>query len=286
MKFRTEYKASHKEELNPERLVFLGSCFSENIGRKLRECNCEVTINPCGVVYNPASIDKLLALVEESPENLKEGIIDWVDRLKIVGRDGKRVSLYFSSAVVGDDDLLLAKRSIERLDKLKKSLQTSTGVIVTLGTSYVYLHRNEVVSNCHKLSDKEFERRRLSLDECRDLLISIVGRIRRISGRSDLRVIFTVSPVRHLRDGFEENARSKATLLLACEEFEYFPAYEILTDDLRDYRFYAEDLIHPSVQGIEYIWENFCSTYVSSENLAKLKDGAAAWRRSQHRPLC
>ncbi len=283
MRFRTEYTIERKmlpPALNPDGIVLLGSCFSDNIGGMLATYGCDVTINPVGVVYNPASLAKIVELAYRlNSESIG------AEEMKMVARDGKMASLYFASVVNGATEEELYARICEALTSLADALKRSETLIVTLGTAYVYSHQGEVVTNCHKLPEREFERRRLSVAECESMLEAMEANLTRLRDGVPMRVIYTVSPVRHLRDGFAENSRSKATLMLAVGEREYFPAYEILTDDLRDYRYYADDLLHPSRQGIEYIWEKFSETYFDSSTRQELQRRMKLLRQANHRPL-
>ena len=294
MKFRTEYnpgrdKIGSIETSKPVTLI--GSCFSDNIGKKMQQAGWEAYVNPCGVLYNPGSISHVISLAAELSTQLENFVKDEV-AASITGRDGKYVSWLFSSAISGSSPDECIHSCLRSLLTLRETVAESGTVIITLGTAWVYYRGTDVVSNCHKYPEKEFERRRLSVTDCFNCLLQIWNHLQDIN--PSLKVIFTVSPVRHLRDGFEGNARSKATLMLAVDEvmqsclthnIDYFPAFEILTDDLRDYRFYADDLLHPSQQGIDYIWDKFCDTYLSEQSKALLKERGAAIRRASHKPL-
>ena len=286
MQFRTEYKAKQSKPLDPRHnICLIGSCFSENIGQKMTESGWNACINPCGVIYNPASIERLISLAIED-DKAKHRII----QESLTTRDGRWASWLFSGHFGGATKEEAEVSCLEALNRLKVAIETSMAIIITLGTAHVYYRAGEIVNNCHKYPEKEFSRQRLSVDKCKEILgkqIDILHTYNR-----NLRVIYTVSPVRHLRDGFEGNNCSKATLILALNEIiesgkeaEYFPAYEILMDDLRDYRFYADDLLHPSSQGIEYIWEKFKNTYLSQDDIDYLKVGLSKYKASQHKEI-
>lgn len=282
MRFRTEYEAKAGKPLDPDRKILLiGSCFSDNIGTKMRQHGLDAIVNPCGVLYNPVSISRVvrLSLKDDSPEIME---------LEPCDRDGHRVSFLFDSSVNGSDDAELRHRAGIALSQLRTALTDAQAVIFTFGTSFVYFLDGRPVSNCHKQPEAIFSRRMLSLGEIKCELGELITAVR--TANPEIRIIATVSPVRHLRDGFEGNARSKASLLLALGEtaealgIEYFPAYEILTDDLRDYRYYADDLVHPSQQGVEYIWEKFKQTYLAPYE-TRLRDGLRRHKALSHNKL-
>ncbi len=263
----------------PDRpLLLMGSCFSDNIGAKMQEASWRgVCVNPCGTLYNPASIATLLQLAMGGTEGRRRAV-----ESSLTLRDSAWVSWLFSSRISGATSEEAAERCMEALDTLRKALEQSQALIITLGTAYVYYRDGRVVANCHKYPEREFTRRCLSVGDCRTILSDILQKLKDFN--PELKVIITVSPVRHLRDGFVGNSRSKATLLLSIET-EYFPAYEILNDDLRDYRFYADDLLHPSQAGISYIWEKFMETYISDEGKEMIREGKKRYRRGAHRKL-
>lgn len=288
MKFRTEYIPSKSRlTLDPSRpVVLIGSCFADNIARKMRECQWNV-FNGAGTLYNPISIARVLEMMlfdENWNETVKDSIFEY---------EG-----YFHSWLF---DSHFSRKSIEDLVEyvgdmrlnLVDTLEKAQSLIVTFGTSWCYFLEGKsdyVVANCHKMPQLMFSRRRVSIGEIVDLWSCLCNRINKAF--PNLKVIFTVSPVRHLKDGFEGNARSKATLLVAVEEIcdriddaIYFPAYEIVTDDLRDYRFYASDLVHPSDQAVEYLWEIFQFSFLDAKGIQTLRDGNKSYRRECHRPI-
>lgn len=288
MKFRTEYIPSKSRlTLDPSRPVALiGSCFADNIARKMRECQWHV-FNGAGTLYNPISIARVLEMMlfdENWKDTLKDSIFE---------NEG-----YFHSWLF---DSHFSRKSIEDLVEyvgdmrlnLVDTLEKAQSLIVTFGTSWCYFLEGKsdyVAANCHKMPQLMFSRRRVSIDEIVDLWSCLCNRLNKVF--PNLKVIFTVSPVRHLKDGFEGNARSKATLLVAVEEIcdridgaIYFPAYEIVTDDLRDYRFYASDLVHPSDQAVEYLWEIFQFSFLDAKGIQTLRDGNKSYRRECHRPI-
>lgn len=307
MKFRSEYKVRPSAfRLDPELPVtLLGSCFSENIGAKMRRALWDARINPCGVLFNPASIRRILSLAA-SPDLSTE------IACSIAYRDGCFVSLLFDSGFASLSFAGCLEKCMAGIEALREALHKSQALIVTLGTSWVYavagygesgsqvgfgtqgglgsIDKTAIVANCHKFPAAKFRRFSLTVDEVAGELLEIKRCTDEISGW-DYPLVVTVSPVRHLRDDFHENTLSKATLQLgvakACESIgcRYFPAYEILLDDLRDYRFYAADLAHPSEEAVQYIWEKFCQTYLSDRSQKLISEGESLVRRASHRPL-
>lgn len=290
MKFRTEYNPELAGRLiDPSMpVVLIGSCFTDSIGARMRDCRWPSNANPFGVLYNPASIANILTLCAVDGE---EDTLAKVKR-SIISRGSIYLSWLTDSKTNGTSEAEIAYTLIRRLSGVREVLADAGVLIVTFGTSWIYELSDSpgyIVSNCHKFPSKDFKRRRLSVDEIVSVWKSTVEHLRVLN--PDLRLIFTVSPIRHLKDGFEGNARSKATLLLACERLcseiegaDYFPAYEIITDDLRDYRFYADDLLHPSSLAVTYVWEKFCKRYLSERSRQILAEGEKITKAMNHRP--
>lgn len=242
-------------------ILSVGSCFTENIGQKLDYFRFRTEVNPCGIVYNPLSAANVLRMLAERRRFTEEDL--WENQ-------GKWVSLYHHgrfSSEKKEDCLHSINTHLERAaDFLKKT----DFLLITFGTAWVYRHRKSgiIVSNCHRFPGSDFERFRLSVEEIVNVYQALLAELREKNPR--LKVIFTVSPIRHWKDGAHANQTSKAVLLLSAEELcrtipqtYYFPTYEILMDELRDYRFYADDMLHPSALAIEYIWEKFRDTWIS-----------------------
>lgn len=284
MKFRTEYLPSDSDRglLTPEKpLLLMGSCFSDNIGARATEAGWETYANPCGTLFNPFSIARAvnLACTEDREE---------FDR-RLFFHDSRWRSWDFSTLFSDPEREECRIRCMDALCRLRHGLMHSQALVVTLGTAWIYrLADGEPVTNCHKMPEQTFIRSLAGVEETLNVLTEMIETVRRVN--PDMTIIFTVSPVRHLRDGMAGNSLSKSVLRLAIAEMEqrrchYFPAFEIMTDDLRDYRFYADDLLHPSPAGVEYIWEKFTLQYLSEEGLRILKRKEADARRSRHRPL-
>lgn len=274
MKWRTEIEIpkSRWQIESDDRILLVGSCFTDSIGQKMQAHGLRATTNPTGVLYNPLSIVQSL-----------NGDM----RVELVEHDGLYHSMSHHSSFSGTDSEQVLRRCLQSQAELHQALAEADVVFVTFGTAYVYFRDGQVVANCHKLPESEFVRRRLSVQE---ILTAWRPLIRTMP---DKHWVFTVSPIRHQRDGMHQNQLSKATLLLAIEQLQqafpeqvtYFPAYEIVLDELRDYRFYADDLVHPSAAAVDYIWQRLCDTFVSPETCAKMQTNYKQWLRSQHRPL-
>lgn len=289
MKFRTEYKPEKAGfTLNPgHHVLMLGSCFADNIRQKMRECLWRAE-NHLGTLYNPLSIERAIRICMEQTPHPAD-----FSTSTFKSSEGIWHSWLFDSKLSSPSEEILIDKFRHTGHKFMSDLKDTQALFVTFGTSHCYFlagHPGYVVANCHKQPAALFVRRRLSVDE-------IVGTWSRLADdllafNPTLRIVFTVSPVRHIKDGLTGNARSKAVLLLAIDELcsrlpqcSYFPAYEIVNDDLRDYRFYASDLVHPSDQAVEYLWEIFRQTYLDSDGERLLKEGNGILKAISHRPL-
>lgn len=265
------------------RLMMLGSCFAENMGSKFSYYKFDVDVNPCGIIYNPLSVANVLRLIVEGKQFEKSD-------LREVG--GKWVSLYHHGAFSSTDPDECLHRINDRLTKATGELRTLDLLVITWGTAWVYRYTREniVVSNCHKIPSQEFERSRLSVEDIVKEYLVLIGRLREIN--PGLRILFTVSPIRHWKDGAHGNQLSKATLLLAIDRLReelqhvyYFPAYEIVLDELRDYRFYADDMLHMSGFTVDYIWERFLYSFISPEVLGLMNQIVRVNKGVAHRPF-
>jgi GSCFA family len=273
------WKISHTD-----RLMLIGSCFTEHLGNQLKILKINSLVNPFGIVYNPVSMARrLLRLWQKDAYFTVEELFE-------------NAGLWHSPEHHGHFSKPTAVEALAGINADYRAaahfLKNTTRLLITLGTANVYVEKKSgmIVANNHKLPANAFEKRRLSVTETVDALAEVLQTLKK--GLPDLQIVLTVSPVRHLADGLVENQRSKATLTLACEELcrrlpfaEYFPAYELLLDDLRDYRFYAADMIHPSETAVAYIWERFSEAYfdaATQELNARIGKIAAAVR---HRPF-
>lgn len=287
MKFRTEYKPGAAPFLlNPGiPTMLVGSCFADNIGKRMRACLWKA-YNPLSVLYNPLSIEKALRSVLD--DDGSPGFLS-----SLFEKDGVTRSWLFDSKLSSEFRADTVAEFRRRRAIVCDLLGKAQALFVTFGTSFVYsLSDNPeyIVANCHKQPSAMFLRRRLGVAEITDVWESLANDLKERFPR--LHIVFTVSPVRHLKDGFAGNSHSKAVLLLAVEELcsrldfcHYFPAYEIVNDDLRDYRFYASDLVHPSEEAVEYIWEIFKATYLDAKGMEAIKEGEGIVKAWRHRQL-
>lgn len=275
---RVEPGTSTVEISYNDNVFVLGSCFADSVGMRLLNSGFSVCVNPFGTLYNPLSIAKAIERLDSGRPFSKEECVRMGAGADLVCS----FSHHTSFARADEADFLAGANA--SLQEAALRWKTCNKVIISLGTVWCYFHNGEVVSNCLKRPQAEFERKALSLAQTSAALRSI------IESNPGKEFIFTVSPIRHLADGAHANQLSKSTLLLAVQDVlgpgrEYFPAYEILMDELRDYRFYAEDLSHPSHVAEEYIWENFISFAVPEDQRARIAENLKAWKRTQHRPL-
>jgi hypothetical protein len=263
--------------------LFLGSCFTENIGNKLKELKFPLQVNPFGVLYNPVSVRNGLEILIDQKTFL-ESDLDFFNE--------QWYSFYHDSEF-SDPDKHKSLNKINTAIKLAADqLRKSEYLVITFGTAWIYkyLKTGNVVSNCHKIPSKEFERLKLDVEDIFVEWANLINRLNELNPK--LKIIFTVSPVRHWKDGAVQNQLSKSTLILAIhqlknkfENVEYFPAYEIMMDDLRDYRFYADDMLHPSKQAIEYIWDQFSKTYFEKETMEIIDEVSKVLLAKNHRPI-
>jgi hypothetical protein len=249
-----------------DKILLLGSCFADNIGAKFSEHYFQATINPFGTLYNPASIAAAITNVGNS---------------QLVEHNGLWHSMMHHGAFSDKDKEQLIARCEQSRALLQRALMEATTVIITFGTSWVYEMEDRVVANCHKLPANRFTRRCLTVDEIVEMWQPIVASM------PDKHWIFTVSPIRHVKDGLHANQISKAILLQAVDQLgqSYFPSYEIMMDELRDYRFYAEDMVHPSAVAVEYIWQRFVENYINKDTQKEMRVLNQLWRDNQHRML-
>ena len=282
MLFRTETEISPLEHriVYDDALLFLGSCFADEVGGICRGLGFNALVNPFGVLYNPVSIANTIHRLNNGiPFSNKEVI-----------RVGEEFYCTFNhnTEFWSHSENELLKRVNESLTQAHGHFAQSKWIILSLGTAWVYryLETQEVVANCHKLPSQLFGRFCLSVEAASKCLSSLPQCF------PDKHFIFTVSPLRHLKDGLHGNQLSKSTLLLAvdrvCGQFEnahYFPAYEILLDELRDYRFYKEDMVHPTDQAVHYIWEKFVDFAINPSEIPAMQAASELKQMLHHIPL-
>ena len=263
-----------------DRILMVGSCFSDEIGEQMQQRYMHVTCNPFGTLYNPLSI----------AQALNYRLPDTRQPLPLVEHNGLWHSMAHHGAFSRPTKEEAQQAVRASVETMQRALAEATVVIVTFGTAWVYEMDGQIVGNCHKLPENCFSRRRLSVQEIVAAWQPIIERY------PDKHWLFTVSPIRHVKDGLHENQLSKATLLQAIEKIinhkfdiintiSYFPSYEILLDELRDYRFYADDLVHPSSMAVSYIWERFVDTFCTSRTKNELVLQHKRWKYEHHIPL-
>ena len=280
MILQTEIKIQPLEQtiVYGDGLLFLGSCFADEVGGICRGLGFDALVNPFGVLYNPSSI-------AQSVERLDSGTPFCHGDVIKVG-EGQYCTFSHNTAFWNNSEVALLEQVNQSLVEAHTHFLDSKWVVISLGTSWVFRDKEtqRVVSNCHKLPASQFERKFLSMEESTQFLSEMVRR------HPEKQFIFTVSPLRHLKDGLHENQLSKAALLLAvnevCKVFGnayYFPAYEILMDELRDYRFYKEDMVHPTEQAVRYIWERFIDFAINPSEKPAVKAANELRQMFHHR---
>ena len=266
-------------------MMFFGSCFSENIGQRLIDLKFKVDMNPFGILYNPESIANSLKIIIENRIFTENDL--FCDQ-------GIWNSFYHHSRFSDVDQQATLGKINNRILSSNEFLKKADFLVITFGTAWVYelVKTGQIVSNCHKIPASEFKRFRLEVSDITNVYVELLEQIWKFN--PGLKVIFTVSPIRHWKDGAVENQVSKATLLLAIDllvsrfgrqKCNYFPSYELMMDELRDYRFYAEDMLHLSPVAVDYIFERFCQVAVTEESLKVSKEVVKILKASMHRPF-
>jgi hypothetical protein len=284
MKFRTEIKninipfsISHEDKL-----VMLGSCFTENIAKKLIRYKFDTLYNPFGIMYNPVSVSKIILNAIEGINPKAEDLIKRDDIWHHFDYHGDMSGIYPEEVI---------KKATLFSENLSNYLKATSVLFITIGTSIVYkrIDTGEIVANNHKFPSSFFTKTRLEISEVVNNLTAMINSLKTINPR--INIVLTTSPVRHIKDGIIENQRSKAVLVLAIEKLleidncYYFPSYELLIDDLRDYRFYTGDLVHPSTEAIEYIWEIFSDAFFDKKTMELICKIEKITKSLEHRPI-
>ncbi len=281
MELITKIDISRKGRLqltHDDGVVLIGSCFADNVGTKLQEANFRCCVNPFGTLYNPMSIAEAIRRPHSSLLFQSDGIWhSWMHHSRFSAPSAEQLVDNINSAIVEAHDML----------------KTARLLIVTFGSAYVYrlADTGQIVANCHKQDERMFRRSRISVSDIVDEWLPLIDELQAINPQ--LKVMFTVSPIRHKRDGLHANQLSKAVLLLAVDELcerrpdvcLYFPAYEIMMDELRDYRFYADDMVHPSPLAAEYIWQRFSETYFDRRTQEEAEKWRKVAKREKHRTI-
>ncbi len=286
MKLQTKItfsKQQHKTISYDSKVVLLGSCFSENIGEKFLYSKIQSEINPFGILFQPLAIENLISRAINK---------DYYSKADLHFNNEKWCCLDAHSKLNDIEPDVVIDSLNSALDSTLTNLKSATHIIITLGTAWVYRHTStdSVVANCHKIPQKRFLKELLSVDDISESLQATISLVRIINPKVNF--IFTVSPVRHLKDGFVENTQSKSHLLAAVHQvvepraqISYFPSYEIVMDELRDYRFYNEDMIHPNHLAINYIWEKFKTVWFSEVTIKTLEEVISIQKRLLHKPF-
>ncbi|GGG19207.1 hypothetical protein GCM10011344_19760 [Dokdonia pacifica] len=265
-----------------DQVLLLGSCFAENIGNSLLYHKFQSVVNPHGILFHPLAIERVLQDVYNDSENVEDTVFEI---------DGIWKSFIAHSRLNSGSKGAMVDKLKEAQEQLTKAIAKASHVFITLGTAWIYQHNETgiAVANCHKVPQKQFVKGLLPIEETTASLKRQCAIIQKINPKAS--IVFTVSPVRHLKDGFVENMRSKAHLISAVHQaceikgVQYFPAYELMMDELRDYRFYATDMLHPSQQAIDYIWERFLEVYAFAKAKTTLKEVQSIQQGLSHRPF-
>ena len=286
MKLQTQIPLQ-PEKYNPidyhSKIVLIGSCFVEHIGNKLEYFKFQNLQNPFGILFHPLAIENLT--------------VNAINKKKFTEKDlfflNEQWHCYEAHSKLSN--VSKSKLLLELNDKVKSahdSIFEASHIIITLGTAWVYrlIETDQIVANCHKVPQKQFVKELLSIETISESLQSIISLIKSVNPKTV--VMFTVSPVRHLKDGFVENTQSKAHLIAAIHEvvetrnqIHYFPSYEFMMDELRDYRFYEEDMIHPNKIAVNYIWEKFKMVWITDETSKIMDEVDEIQRGLLHRPF-
>jgi len=284
MNFRTNIQLQIEENQidYASKLLLIGSCFSENISKKLAYYKFDADSNPFGILFNPKAIETLIL------NSLNEKTYSESDVFLL----NERWHCFdaHSDLSATDKNELLHNLNLA-VKSTNKRLKEATHIIITLGTSFTYrfIETNAIVGNCHKVPQKKFAKELLSVDEIVATLKNICLQISEVNPKAT--IIFTVSPVRHIKDGFVENSLSKAHLISAIHKTlgevngKYFPSFEMMMDDLRDYRFYNSDMIHPNETAVDYIWEQFKHVWIQENTFSIMKDVETIQKGMAHKPF-
>jgi len=265
------------------KLLLIGSCFVENIGSKLAYFKFQNVLNPVGILFQPIAIEKLITRAINKDFYIEDDIFFYNEQWHCYD---------VHSCLSSTSKKLLLEDLKNSVIQTQQHILQSSHVIITLGTSWVYrlLEKDSIVANCHKKPQKEFLKELLTVEEVTESLSAIAALIKSVNPTAS--IIFTVSPVRHLKDGFIENTQSKSHLISAIHQVVeprnnifYFPSYELMMDELRDYRFYKDDMIHPSQLAVNYIWDKFKNVWISEESQKTMDEIEEIQKGLTHKPF-
>lgn len=283
MELRTKFRIepSHDKITYSDPVMFIGSCFASSIGSQMEMGHMPVMINPAGSVYNPVSVCNTLDTITNGKEFSRDDLHFY---------NGTWLSFYHYTDYTSDDPSKVLGKINKRSKEAFDLLNQAKFLFITLGTARVYKFKksNLIVSNCHKIPAEQFESALLSVDDIAKIWNEQLDKLHLLFPH--VQVVFTISPVRHWKDGAHGNQISKSILFVAVEELlkhksapKYFPAYELVMDDLRDYRFYSDDMLHPSTSAIDYIWESFTGCYFDNITLNIWKEAVKITKAFNHR---
>lgn len=284
MQFRTQIpiQKSNNQIDYHSKILSVGSCFAENMAEKFDYFKFQNETNPFGIIFNPVSIEKIMQRVCKQDLFAEKDVFFYNERWH---------SFEVHSDLSNPDREELLETLNKAISETYKKLTEATHIIITYGTSWIYrsTESNEIVANCHKVPQKQFSKELLSIEIIEKSIQNTIKLIQDLN--SEINFVFTVSPVRHIKDGFIENQLSKSHLFAGLHsnfrsgisDLEYFPSYEIMMDELRDYRFYTEDMLHPNQIAIDYIWKLFSENYISESSISTMKEVDEIQKSLRHR---
>jgi hypothetical protein len=287
MQFRTQIPISKTN--NPidynSKVISIGSCFAENMAEKFDYFKFQNSTNPFGIIFNPVSIEKIIQRIVKEEFYIEKDVFFYNERWH---------SYEVHSDLSNADRQELLETLNKAISETYKYLKEATHIIITYGTSWIYrnIESDEIVANCHKVPQKQFSKELLPVEVIQKSIQNTIDLIQVLN--PNINFIFTVSPVRHIKDGFAENQLSKSHLFAAVHEVlkthnsqlithNYFPSYEIMMDELRDYRFYTEDMLHPNQVAIDYIWHKFSENYISEDSISTMQEVSEIQKSLRHR---
>lgn len=286
MQFRTQIPISKSNfpMTYQSKVLSLGSCFAVNMAEKFDYFKFQNTVNPFGIFFHPMAIEKFVGFAAGEKMFTEKDIFFHNERWHCF-------NAHSDLSHTNKEQLL--RNLNAKVSEKNENLSKASHVIITFGTAWIYRNTesNEIVANCHKVPQLQFKKELLSVEIIKKSIQNTIGLLRKIN--PEIHIIFTISPVRHIKDGFVENQWSKSNLISALQEIisqnrknsHYFPSYEIMMDELRDYRFYAEDMIHPNQTAIDYIWKRFSETWISESEIPLMNQIDSIQKSLKHRPF-
>ncbi len=271
------------------KMISLGSCFASNIAEKFNYYKFQNTVNPFGILFHPLAIHEVIKRVIHQDFFKESDVFFHNERWHCFDAHSDLSAMHQGE---------LVHNLNQKFVDLKLQIESASHILITYGTAWVYREKTsrKIVANCHKVPQSQFEKELLSSVKVQDTIQETIALIQSVNSKAN--ITFTVSPVRHLKDGFVENQQSKANLIIGIHQaihqqqttdnrqfLTYFPSYEIMMDELRDYRFYAEDMIHPNQVAINYIWERFVATSISSDVLPIMDEVESIQKALSHKPF-